>query len=85
MAALRYYQAEGLGDERIEDVATASGKFQALDTHKIDALCDLINRAPITLPSPIARKVILDVSEPRRDAIPGPSGAVERSRPAGGA
>ena len=48
LAALRYYQQEGLGDpdnrpEAIHDIATDGGENISLDAHGIDTLCERIN------------------------------------------
>lgn len=44
LAALRYWQREGLmsdGDE--QDVASDGGRFQSLSAEEIDTLCERIN------------------------------------------
>ncbi len=48
LAALRYYQQQGLGDpsnrsEEIHDIATDSGNQISLDEEGIDVLCEKVN------------------------------------------
>lgn len=48
LAALRYYQAQGLGDpfnrpDDIHEIATDNGELISLDATGIDALCDRLN------------------------------------------
>lgn len=50
LAALRYWQREASWHE-IETIATGDGKFEALNSSEIDALCERINcagRSPTT-------------------------------------
>lgn len=52
LAALRFYQSEGMGNpdnrsDAIQEIATNAGELTSLDSDDIDALCERINSGGI--------------------------------------
>jgi hypothetical protein len=45
LAALRFYQARGVGDATVQDIATNGGSLAALDAAEIDELCGQLNQS----------------------------------------
>jgi hypothetical protein len=44
IAALRFYQARGIGDATVHDIATNGGSLSALNAAEIDRLCGHLNQ-----------------------------------------
>ena len=71
LAALRYYQQQGLGDpdlrpDAIHDIATDHGQVVSLDAEGIDELCEALNTAELP-PSAEATAFIRTVATMKMD------------------